>query len=216
MTAAPTDAPPRLAIFDFDGTLADSFPWFVSVLDGVAARYGFRTIRPEERERLRGCDTRALLRHSGVSLWKLPFIARHMRALMARDIDAIPLFDGVPDALRELHARGVVIAVVSSNSPDNIRRILGPDLSRLVTHMACGASLFGKPAKFRKVLRALKIPPHRVIAIGDEIRDIEAARRVGIACGAVTWGYARADALAARQPDHLFDRVERIADAFPL
>ncbi|MFD1624459.1 HAD hydrolase-like protein [Azospirillum griseum] len=208
--------PPRLVIFDFDGTLADSFPWFVSVLNGVAARYGFRPVRPEEQERLRGCDTRSLLRHLRVPLWKLPFIARHMRALMASDINAIALFDGVPDLLRTLHARGVVIAVVSSNSPDNIRRVLGPDLSALVTHLACGASLFGKPAKFRQVLRALTIPPHHALAIGDETRDIEAARRVGIACGAVTWGYASADALAARRPDHMFDRVERIADAFRL
>ncbi len=215
MIPSQPSTPPRLVIFDFDGTLADSFPWFVSVLNSVAARYGFRPVRPEEQDHLRGCDTRNLLRHLRVPLWKLPFIARHMRALMARDIDAITLFDGVPDLLRTLHARGVVIALVSSNSPDNIRRVLGPDLSALVTRMECGASLFGKPAKFRTLLRALAIPPHRAIAIGDETRDIEAARRVGIACAAVTWGYARADALAALRPDHCFDAVDRIADLFP-
>lgn len=27
----------RLAIFDFDGTLADSFPWFATVVNDVAA-----------------------------------------------------------------------------------------------------------------------------------------------------------------------------------
>ena len=38
----------KLAIFDFDGTLADSFAWFLSVINEVADRYGFRRI--EERK----------------------------------------------------------------------------------------------------------------------------------------------------------------------
>ncbi len=206
----------RLAIFDFDGTLADSFPWFVGVLNGVARRYGFRQVRPDELETLRGCDARALMRHLQVPAWKLPFIARHMRRLMARDIAGIAAFDGVSGLLRTLAERGVTIAVVSSNSVDNIRRVLGPDSAALVQRYACGASLFGKPAKFRSVLRDTGTPAAAAIAIGDETRDIEAARRVGIACAAVTWGYARADVLAAGRPDFLFDRMDQIAPAIAL
>ena len=40
----------RLAIFDFDGTLADSFPWFAGVLDRMADRHGFRRVDAAERE----------------------------------------------------------------------------------------------------------------------------------------------------------------------
>ena len=47
----------RLAIFDFDGTLADSFPFFLSVFNTIADRHGFRRIAtdqgPEHIERLR-------------------------------------------------------------------------------------------------------------------------------------------------------------------
>ncbi|SMH59750.1 HAD hydrolase-like protein [Azospirillum agricola] len=200
----------RLVIFDFDGTLADSFPWFVGVLNGVAGRYGFQPVRPEEMETLRGYDARRIMRHLRVPLWKLPFIASHMRRLMARDIDGIQLFDGVPAMLRTLTGRGVTVAIVSSNSVDNIRRILGPENAALVSRYACGASLFGKPAKFRGILRDTGIPAADAIAIGDELRDIEAARRVGVACAAVTWGYTRGDALEAHRPDRLFRRVEEI------
>ena len=55
--------------------------------------------------------------------------------------------------------------------------------------------------------------PRSAIAIGDEVRDIEAARAAGIACGAVTWGYAAPEALRAMQPDMVFERVEEIAPA---
>lgn len=96
----------RLAIFDFDGTLANSFPWFVGVLNGVADRYGFNRVQADEVELLRGYDARQIMRHLQVPGWKLPFIANHMRRLMARDIDGIRLFDGVPDMLRAITERG--------------------------------------------------------------------------------------------------------------
>ncbi|ANC91386.1 HAD family hydrolase [Azospirillum humicireducens] len=204
----------RLAIFDFDGTLADSFPWFIGVLNGVADRYGFNRVRRDEVEQLRGYDARQIMRHLRVANWKLPFIASHMRRLMARDIEGIRLFDGIPDMLRMLNGRGVTVAIVSSNSVENIRRILGPDAAGQVGHYGCGASLFGKAAKFRKILKMTGIPADRAIGIGDEVRDIDAARKVGIGCAAVAWGYARADALAARRPDRLLARVDEIAGLF--
>ncbi|MBK1836088.1 HAD hydrolase-like protein [Azospirillum sp. YIM B02556] len=204
----------RLAIFDFDGTLADSFPWFVGVLNGVADRYGFNRVQAGEVERLRGYDARQIMRHLGVSNWKLPFIANHMRELMARDIDGIGLFDGVPEMLRVLNGRGVTVAIVSSNSVENIRGILGAEAAGRVAHFGCGASLFGKAAKFRKMLRMTGVPADQAVAIGDEVRDIDAARKVGIGCAAVTWGYARGDALAARRPDRLLTRVEEIPGLF--
>ena len=90
MADAPPAPPYALAAFDFDGTLADSFPWFAGVLNGVADRYGFRCTRPGEAEGLRGLEAGAILDHLGVARWKLPFIARHMRRLAARDADALP------------------------------------------------------------------------------------------------------------------------------
>ena len=43
----------RLAIFDFDGTLADSFPFFVAVFNQVADQHAFNRIHPEELDALR-------------------------------------------------------------------------------------------------------------------------------------------------------------------
>jgi hypothetical protein len=51
--------------------------------------------------------------------------------------------------------------------------------------------------------------PSGVVA-GNQISD--AARKAGIFCGAVSWGYASVDALRAHQPDHLFMGVDEIPD----
>jgi phosphoglycolate phosphatase len=199
----------RQAIFDFDGTLADTFPWFTSVLDGVADRFGFRRVG-DELERLRGADTRALLQHFAVPMWKLPMIAAHMRSLAAARVDEIRLFDGARATLHELHEAGVDVAVVSSNAADTIRHVLGPKTAALVSQFECGASLFGKPTKIKKVLRRTGVAPADSIYIGDELRDGEAARGVGMAFGAVAWGYASPEALTTCAPDALFHSFEEL------
>jgi phosphoglycolate phosphatase len=114
--------------------------------------------------------------------------------------------------LRALHDGGVRLALVSSDNEANARAQLGANAD-LFSFFECGASIFGKAAKFRRVLRRAGVAPARAIAIGDEVRDIEAARAAGIPCGAVTWGYAAPEALRAMKPDHVFERIEEVGPA---
>ena len=199
-----------LAIFDFDGTLADSAAWFRSTINHVAQRYGFRQVADAELDELRGQRSIDIIRYLGVPTWKMPFIARYMRQLVARDAHLIGLFEGVDTLLTWLVERDVAIAIVTSNSEANVRRILGEDNSRRINHYACGASLLGKTSKFHAVVKRQGTSAERVIAIGDEARDIEAARKAGLAVGAVSWGYATTDLLRAQQPDYLFSSMEEI------
>lgn len=193
----------RLVIFDFDGTLADSFPWFLSVLNAVARRHGLRTLGAAEVEGLRLLGTGEILRRMRVPAWKLPAITRDMRALKAEAAGDIPLFPGVPEMLRGLDEGGARLAIASSDSEASIRRTLGPPAA-LIGHFACGASLFGKATKLRQVLRAMDAPAEAAIYVGDETRDAEAAARAGMAFGAVTWGYAAPAALLALGPGRVF------------
>ena len=202
-----------LAIFDFDGTLADSAAWFRSRINQVAQRYGFRQVTDEELERLRGQPSAAIIRYLGVPAWKIPFIASHMRKLLGRDAHRIALFDGVDALLSSLAQRWVAIAIATSNSEANVRRILGDVNASRIGHYACGASLFGKAAKLEAILKRQQVRPERTIAIGDEVRDLEAARKAGLAAGAVGWGYATVGLLRAQQPDYLFSSMDEIRQA---
>jgi phosphoglycolate phosphatase len=203
----------RLAIFDFDGTLADSFPWFLEIVNDVADRFGFRRIEEHEVDTLRGYDVRGMIRHLRTPMWKLPLIARHMRARMAADIHRITLFPGVDELLRALHGHGVTIAIVTSNSEANVRRVLGPRNAALVRHYGCGASLLGKRSKLRRVLRASGVPAEAAVKIGDEIRDLHAARAAGMSFYAVGWGYTHGHALAAHGPDAVFATMDELVQS---
>lgn len=201
-----------LAIFDFDGTLADSADWFMGALNKAAVRFGFRVLSDAEIAMLRGRSNREIIRYLQVPMWKMPMIARFIRQLAREDIDSIRLFPGTDDLLRRLREAGVSIAIVSSNAEATIRQVLGPENAARVSVYECGASLFGKASKFRKVLKRTGTPASSAIAIGDEARDIEAARQAGIAAGAVTWGYATPALLQDCKPDALFSTLPELAD----
>lgn len=201
----------RLAAFDFDGTLADTLPWFESVMDGVADKYGFRKASAADKAQLRHRSTREIMAFLEVPVWKLPAIMAHVRQLM-REIDpAVRMFAGVPAALAQLKAAGLRLAVCSSNSLDNVRRVLGPQTGALIDDYECGADLFGKPAKLARLMARHGVERTRCILIGDEMRDIDAARKAGVMAGSVAWGYNHVDALRARAPDEIFEQVADLA-----
>lgn len=203
-------APLRLVIFDFDGTLSDSGNWFLSIVDHLSDRYGFRRVLPEEVEPLRKMTSRDVISHLRIPRWKLPFIARYVRKLFGRNTDKVHLFAGVTEMLAAIEAMGIPLALVTSNSEANARAVLGPENAARFSWWACGASLFGKAPKFRSVLRQSGIPPERIVSLGDETRDIDAARAVGIRAGAVLWGYAEPEAFAHLNPDLAFSTPDQV------
>lgn len=200
----------RLAIFDFDGTLADSFPFFLSVFDQLARTHGFNPVAAEDVPALRRYNARELMRHVGLPAWKLPMVAKDFIGQMRSNRHRVPLFEGMAEVLGEVKQKGVALAVVSSNSYDNVLHVLKPEVARLVRHFECGVSIFGKRARLRKVLRESGVPREAAIYIGDQATDLDAARAEGIAFGAVAWGYGDFDALRALSPEEAFASVAQI------
>jgi phosphoglycolate phosphatase len=199
-----------LAIFDFDGTLADSLPWFARVTNEVADRYGIRHIDEGEHDLFREMNPVQIMKYLNVSPLKLPAMANYVRKRMAHEIDEIELVPGMAEVLRTLSAAGVELAVVSSNAEANVRKVLGPALSGLMVAWECGVSLLGKPMKLRHVLNLRATAPEGAIYFGDEIRDVEAARVVGMASGAVAWGYNSAASLTAAGATAVFHAAAEI------
>jgi phosphoglycolate phosphatase len=200
----------KLAIFDLDGTLSDSLPWLLRMVDSVTDRHGLRRLDPADVDRLRAQGSREIVKYFRVPFWKLPLVARDVRRLKSAHVHELPLFPGVDQLFQSLARGGVGIAMVSSDSEKNVRAILGPANAALVDHFACGASVFGKAAKLRLASKAAGVTPADAIYIGDEVRDLEAARAAGLAFGAVSWGYATTEALSAGGPEEFFASIEEI------
>jgi phosphoglycolate phosphatase len=198
----------RLAIFDFDGTLADSLPWFRASFQGMVERFGLAPVAADELEGLRALTGRQIMARLKVPVWQLPAIVSDMRRLEAAS--GISLFGGVPALLSDMQRLDIRTAIVSSDSEASVRQVLGP-AATFIARFDCGAALFGKHHKFRRAARLLGTRPTETICIGDELRDIEAARTAGMDSGAVAWGYAQPAVLQAAGPTHFFSSIEEMS-----
>lgn len=202
-----------LAIFDFDGTLADSFPWLVSILDDLAERFHFKKLSTHEMESMRRQSATEILKAHNMPLWKLAVIGSEVHRLMAHDIHQIRLFPGMDALLGSLHRQGTRLALVTSNTFENARAVLGEENTARFEFFACGVSLLGKPAKVRPILSHSRVPARQTIMIGDELRDLEAARKLGVHFGAVGWGYTPLDVMLPHAPELVFTTVDEMAAA---
>lgn len=202
----------KLVIFDFDGTLADSYPWFIRTVNSVAIKYRFKQIEDAEIETLRGYSARQLIAHAGIPWWKLPLIANHVRQLVSQATGEILLFQGVDQMLMRLSEAGLTLALVTSNSQANVRQVLGAENFARMRYVESDTSLFGKRARFRKILKRSGMHASEAICIGDEIRDLEAAGQEHIAFGAVAWGFTKVDAFYAHAPTAIFGQMDDIVD----
>ena len=201
--------PDRLAIFDFDGTLADSLPWLRASFPDMIARFDLAPVPDDEVEGLRGLSPREIMARLNVSLWQLPAIVSDMRKRKLAAASEIMLFEGIPAMLHELRRADIKTAIVSTDSEASVRQVLGPTAAG-IDRFDCGAAMFGKHWKFRRVARKLGIKPSETICIGDELRDIGAAKDAGMDSGAVVWGFALPRALQAAAPTHLFHSIEEM------
>jgi phosphoglycolate phosphatase len=192
-----------VAIFDFDGTIADSMRQMLAAYNSVAPSLDLETITEERANELRTLTPHEAMRAMNVSMWKLPRIMTAVRSAMRGRISEVQPFSGIPEALRELWSRGCKTAVVSSNSESNIRELLvRHDLDHFEV-FSCGATMFGKATRLRKLITHPKLTGTRYFYIGDETRDVVAAQEAGLHSISVTWGYATPSTLAAQNPTHL-------------
>jgi phosphoglycolate phosphatase len=202
----------KLLIFDFDGTLANSFPWLMDILDELADKFHTLHLDPSQLDEIKNYPPRKIMKMHKVPAWKLPAILKFTRSRMKTSGEGIQCFEGVSELLRSLHDSDVRMALVTTNTCETVRRVLGDELFDMFHFYEDRISLFGKPAALKRIIRKSGLDCSEMLAIGDEIRDIEAAKKVNIPFGAVSWGFSTPEALSLCEPEYLFTEMSQILD----
>lgn len=174
-----------LILFDFDGTLVDSTDLLVSVIDSVAEERGLDDAF--RREGLAQYSVQKLIREMGVSFFKVPGFVEECRERFAQQAHTNALQPGVKQLIESVseHAQ---LGVVSSNEQRNIDAVLEREaISELFAYVSCGA-YFSKNKQIAKVREEAVVDKFFTLYVGDESRDVHAARRAGVDCLAVSWG----------------------------
>jgi len=191
----------KALIFDFDGTIADSFSMVVSIAYQLTKNPQLADIKQVETMRDNNIGLKELMANLNVPKWKWPWLLYKGKKMMAKNIHQISVFDGIAEVLSSLKDQKYFMYIISSNSTSNIEKFMSEKgLLLYFNKVYGGAGLFDKAKLIAKVFKEQKIDPDSTVYVGDEVRDIEASKQLGMPCIAVSWGYNSADLLAQNSP----------------
>lgn len=192
-----------LIFFDFDGTIADSLMIAEEVIAELGAQYG---LPPADRKQLLEWKTKSipeLMQLTGISWTQMPGIMIKAKAAFKVRIESVPLFEGMKEVLESLHGNGHELHILTSNSRENVNHLLKKNNLTFFKKVHAPNLLFGKAGIIRSVIQKQGYFFENVWMVGDEIRDIQAAKEAGVKSVAVTWGFNHTDLLALSNPDFL-------------
>lgn len=196
-------------ILDFDGTIADTFETVVNIV--MRWKFPGKKVGPEEIERLRNMPMHKILEEYRIAPWRVPGMVIRGRFEMGRNIDQIKAVKGMEEAVKRLHESGNTLYIVSTNSRRNIRKFLRQvKLYGCFKHIYGNIGLLGKAKALSKVVKSNKLDLQKTYYVGDEVRDIHAAKKAGIKIIGVSWGFNSHAMLAAEQPYKLVDTTAQL------
>lgn len=204
-------------VFDFDGTLADTVDLLFDTARVVLRSAGFEEAASADFEALRNMRPRQQLEAVDIPMRAVPGLARRMRREVKRQALEVELADTVCDLIHGLDQSGFTVGIMSSNSPSLIRSVLDrAGVAHRIAFVARGGVIRDRARRLRSVVRRHSDQSGRWVFVGDEIRDVEAARRSGIPFVGVGWGVARPDALkeaGARQVAKSWSELRELLEA---
>ncbi len=195
-----------LLIFDFDGTLANTIETGIAIYNELAAGYGLKSVTAAEVRELRKLNTRALLDQLGISRLMVVKLGAQIRKILHQRMDSVEMIRGTREMILALHTEGYRLGVITSNSADNVRMVLKRfGLLDCFLFIEAGVSLFGKTHRIANVLKKTGIAASTTMYVGDETRDMEAARKAHVSGVAVCWGANGREAMETEGPDFCID-----------
>ncbi len=207
-----TTATPKKAtlIFDFDGTIADTFFFYLSILNKLSRKFGFRQIQPDQVETYKNMDSHKIMELLAIPRLKLPFIVWEARRLLKNGLEFVTPFAGIKETIEQIRKKEILLGIITSNSTRNVRSFLKKYQFPEFDFIYSSLQIWNKAKALKRVIQHHKLQPQTVFYVGDETRDIEAVREAGVKSIAVTWGYNSIDLLKSFSPDFLISDPQEI------
>lgn len=196
----------RLAVFDCDGTLVDGQADVCWAMERAFTRAGLAAPDNQAVRRIVGLSLPAAVRSLAPALsedqnravtefYRASFRARREEGLLDE-----PLYDGIADLLRDLHASGWSLAVATGKSDRGLAACLATHgIADLFVSLQTADRHPSKPhpAMLEAAMFEAGALPGQAVMIGDTSFDMVMARSIGVTAIGVDWGYHDASELRA-------------------
>jgi phosphoglycolate phosphatase len=213
-TNAQATAP--VLIFDFDGTLANTFELVIEAVNSLANEYHFERLSSSQIDYLRGLPAHKVLNVLDVSWYHIPELIIKIQRYMKSRMHTVHLYPGIAETLSMLNAKGFSLGIITSNSRENVEILLEKNNCNHFHFIRSAKHIFGKAKALNKVIKQHGLDKNQVFYIGDEVRDIDAAQQCGIKSIAVSWGFNKKSLLLSSEPDLLVDNMHELQEKLVL
>jgi len=202
----------KIVLFDFDGTIADTLQPAVRLANQYLKKEGYPPISGAQLRDMRNMSPLQLITHLKFPIWKALYLAKTVREDLYKEAEKIKIFPGVKKLIQDLQADGFRLAILTSNIKKTVDRFLAHQELEVFDYIKCEPNILEKAKLISNFLKENNLTKKEVIYIGDEIRDIEATRDVGVKIISVTWGFNDADSLQKLKPDFLVRKPAQILE----
>jgi len=210
----------KAALFDFDGTLADSFEAIAASTNHVRLAYGLPPLPEDVVRRYVGYGLAHLMRElvpgadpdAAVALYR-----EHHPAVMTAGTRLMP---GVARTVPELARRGLRLGVCSNKRVEFTRRLVQAfGLAEFFAAVLGPEDVANRPKPDPVMLlegcRRLGVSPAEAVYVGDMTIDVETARAAGIPVWLVPGGALGVESAAAAGPDRVLGGFAELLELLP-
>lgn len=189
----------KRVIFDFDGSIADSLPVVIEIAEEMLGLQ----FSKKEIENFRNMTAKQLLKVAKIPIYKVPGLLVKGRTILRKRTGEIEMFKGLDKVISSL-SKEHKLYVVSSNGLGIINAFLREQkIEKYFESVYGNVGIFSKAQSLKKVMKKEGFVAQDAVYVGDEVRDIEASKKVGMPIISVTWGYNGEDIIKKYQPDFI-------------
>lgn len=189
-------------IFDFDGTICDSFDASLLVLNEYLLSHSLPKVTKSE---MRDGGFKALVRKRHIPLLFIPRLVLSGQKEIKKYIPKLKTYPKMEEVLLKLSKHNFM-AIITSNSRENVEIFLKNNhILNVFQEVSTDFSMFGKEKKLKNIMKKYKLRTEETFYIGDETRDVEAAKKARVKSVAVGWGFESRMSLIKSEPDFLLD-----------
>ena len=132
---------------------------------------------------------------------------------MQNSFEKVQVFDGMKTVLKDLKGSNLKLVLLTSNTKSFVEKFFQKEnMENIFDEVYFKSGIFSKHLLIKKIAKRNKINKEEILIVGDEVRDIEAAKKAKIKIISVTWGYNSKEILREYKPDFLVSKPKEILE----
>lgn len=193
----------KVILFNFNGTIVNTKSLAIDIFNEIAERRGYKKINNKDIHYLSTLSIRDRCKRLDVPIYQMPWVGLQIKQRYQQYIPNLKSVDGINEVIHELKQKGFRLGFLTTNSRVVTTQFLTNNSINIFDYTHYSFNPFSKAKDISSFLKSNGLNRNEVIYIGDELRDIKAAKKNQLCCIATSWGYDSIELLNEGQADYI-------------